>query len=370
MCCEGSHLPAVAPRFAEPNATISPTGIVSGTGMTRCLSGKGTPLASSRHAPQSAAEEIPAATATAGRKKRWRRQTLDGYLLASPAILGLLIFTAYPVIYTFYLSFTDYKFVDTPTWIGLANYREMLFHDDLFRKSLVQTLYYCAVSIPLTLIGSFFVAILLNQGVRGISIYRTIWYLPTLVPAAAAAALWRWILNRDFGIVNDLLYRLGLPTPGWLVEPQWTIPALAIVAFWTGLGGTMLIFLAGLQGVPTHLYEAAELDGANAWNRLRNITIPMMSPIIFFNLILGIIGSFQAFTTVYLIYTPTGGSGSAGPSNSALLYLVYLYRNAFQYFRVGYAAALSWALFLVIVILTLIMFRLQRRWVYYETEAR
>lgn len=301
--------------------------------------------------------------------KLWRRQALEGYLFAAPAILGLLIFTAYPIIYTFYLSFTEYNFVDAPAWIGLANYREMLLEDQLFRQSLLRTLYYCALSIPLTLIGSFFVAVLMNQSVRGISFFRTVWYLPALVPAAAAAALWRWILNRDFGLVNELLYRLGLPTPGWLVEPEWTIPTLTIVAFWTGLGGTMLIFLAGLQGVPTHLYEAAELDGASAWNRLWNITIPMMSPIIFFNLILGIIASFQAFTIVYLIYTPTG-SGSAGPSDSALLYLVYLYRNAFQYFRVGYAASLSWALFLIIVALTLLVFRLQRRWVYYETDLR
>jgi multiple sugar transport system permease protein len=312
------------------------------------------------------------AVAPSARRRGWgalrRRQALDGYLLAAPAILGLLIFTAYPVIYTFYLSFTEYTFVKTPTWIGLANYQDMV-GDELFRKSLLQTFYYCALSIPLTLIGSFLVAILLNQGVHGISFYRTIWYLPALVPAAAAAALWRWILNRDFGIVNELLYRLGLPTPGWLVEPEWTIPTLALVAFWTGLGSTMLIFLAGLQGVPTHLYEAAALDGASAWRRLWNVTIPMMSPIIFFNLVLGVIGSFQAFTTVYLIYTPTG-SGSAGPSDSGMLYLVYLYRNAFQYFRVGYAAALSWVLFMIIVLLTLFLFRMQRRWVYYESEAR
>jgi multiple sugar transport system permease protein len=303
------------------------------------------------------------------RGKLWRREALDGYLLAAPAILGLLIFTAYPVLYTFYLSFTEYNFVQDPKWIGLANYREMLLEDELFRKSLFSTIYFVSVSIPLTLIGSFVVALLLNQGVRGISVYRTIWYLPALVPAAAAAALWRWILNRDFGIVNELLYRLGLPTPGWLVEPEWTIPTLAVVSFWTGLGSTMLIFLAGLQGVPTHLYEAAALDGASAWRRLWNVTIPMMSPIIFFNLVLGIITSFQAFTTVYLMYTPTGG-GSAGPSDSALLYLVYLYRNAFQYFEVGYAAALSWVLFVIIVALTFAVFRLQRRWVYYESELR
>lgn len=299
----------------------------------------------------------------------WRRQAIDGYLFAAPAILGLLIFTAYPVIYTFYLSFTDYNFIKSPKWIGLANYREMVVDDHLFHESLIRTIYFSALSIPLTLGVSLIVAILLNQRIWGISFFRTIWYLPALVPAAAAAALWRWMLNSDFGLINNYLLDLGLPAPSWLSQPRYTIPSLAMISLWTGLGSTMLIFLAGLQGVPTHLYEAAEIDGASWWNRFRDITVPMMSPVIFFNLILGIIGSFQAFTVVYLLYTPTG-SGSAGPSDSGLLYLVYLYRNAFQYFRVGYAAALSWVLFLIIMILTFITFRTQNRWVYYETEAR
>jgi multiple sugar transport system permease protein len=298
----------------------------------------------------------------------WRRQAIDGYLFAAPAILGLLIFTAYPVIYTFYLSFTDYNIIKSPKWIGFANYREMIFEDHLFHESLIRTLYFSALSIPLTLGVSLIVAILLNQRIWGIAFFRTIWYLPALVPAAAAAALWRWLLNSDFGLINNYLLDLGLPAPAWLSQPKFTIPSLAMISLWTGLGSTMLIFLAGLQGVPTHLYEAAEIDGASWWNRLWDITIPMMSPVIFFNLILGIIGSFQAFTVVYLLYTPTG-RGSAGPSDSGLLYLVYLYRNAFQYFRVGYAAALSWVLFLIIMGLTFIMFRTQNRWVYYETEA-
>ncbi|MGH2530852.1 MAG: carbohydrate ABC transporter permease [Thermomicrobiales bacterium] len=297
------------------------------------------------------------------------RQALDGYLFAAPAILGLLIFTAYPIVYTFYLSFTEYNIVDPPDFVGLRNYRKLL-GEDLFQKALTLTIYYSALTIPLTLVVGFLVAILMNQKVRGIAFFRTIWYLPSLVPAAAAAALWRWVLNYDFGLLNNVLLDLGLPAPGWLIEPRWTIPLLASVSLWTGLGGVMLIFLAGLQGVPAHLYEAAQLDGANAWQRFRQVTIPMMSPVIFFNLILNIIGSFQAFTIVYLIYTPTGGSGSVGPSDSAMLYLVYLYRTGFQYFRVGDAAALSWMLFLVIVALTLVTFRFQRRWVYYEADVR
>jgi multiple sugar transport system permease protein len=281
-------------------------------------------------------------------------------------ILGLLIFTAYPIVFTFYLSFTEYKIVDAPTFIGLRNYVEM-FSDELFLKSLSATIYYSVLAIPLTLITGFMVAILMNQKVRGISIYRTIWYLPTLVPAAAAAALWRWILNRDFGLLNNLLDFFGIPGPGWLIEPGLTIPSLVMIGLWMGLGGTMLVFLAGLQGLPQQLYEAAEIDGAGTIGQFRHITVPMMSPIIFYNLVLGIIGSFQVFTIVYLIYTPTG-TGSSGPEDSALMYMVFLYRNAFQYFNVGYAAALSWLLFLVIVGLTLVMFRLQRRWVYYEAE--
>ncbi|WP_020575375.1 carbohydrate ABC transporter permease [Actinopolymorpha alba] len=291
---------------------------------------------------------------------------MHGYLFAAPVILGLLIFTAYPIIFTFYLSFTEYKIVDVPRFVGLRNYVAM-FSDELFLKSLSATIYYSVLAIPLTLATGFMVAILMNQKVRGIAVYRTIWYLPTLVPAAAAAALWRWILNRDFGLLNNLLGSLGLPTPGWLIEPGLTIPALVLVGLWMGLGGTMLVFLAGLQGLPQQLYEAAEIDGAGTFGQFRHITVPMMSPIIFYNLVLGIIGSFQVFTIVYLIYTPTG-TGSAGPEDSGLMYMVFLYRNAFQYFNVGYAAALSWLLFLVIVGLTAVMFRLQRRWVYYETE--
>ena len=295
------------------------------------------------------------------------REALDGYLFAGPAILGLLIFTAFPIAFTFYLSFTDYNMVKSPSFVGLANYKEMA-SDELFRSSLFITAYYTVLIIPVTLVVSFLVAILMNQKVRGIAFFRTIWYLPSLVPAAAGAALWRWILNRDFGLLNTLLDRLGLPAPGWLVEPNLTVPSLVMVGLWMGLGGTMLIFLAGLQGLPQEYYEAAEIDGAGTWRQFRHITVPMMSPIIFFSLVLGIITSFQVFTIVYLIYTPTG-QGSAGPEDSGMLFMVYLYRNAFQYFNVGYAAALSWLLFLVIVALTWLMFRLQHRWVYYEADA-
>jgi multiple sugar transport system permease protein len=296
------------------------------------------------------------------------REALDGYLFAAPSIVGFFLFVAGPMLASLYLSFTEYNIVKPPQFIGLANYIKIFTSDALFRQALVTTLYYSVVTIPLSLITALGVAILMNQPIRGIPVYRAVWYLPVLVPAAASGALWRWILNRDFGLVNNMLAAVGLPTPNWLVDPRLTVPLLVLITLW-GVGGTALVLLAGLQGVPSHLYEAAELDGANGWQQFRHVTLPMMSSIIFFNLILGIIGSFQVFTVVFLIYSPTG-QASAGPSNSALFYLVYLYRNAFQYFQMGYASALAWVLFLIIMVFTFLMFRFQDRWVYYETDRK
>lgn len=299
---------------------------------------------------------------------RGGQRAVDGYFFAAPAILGLVLFTAYPVLFTFYLSFTKYNLVSAPKFVGIDNFRNLA-SDHLFASSLLLTAYYSVLVIPLTLVISFLVAILMNQKVRGIAFFRTIWYLPSLVPAAAAGALWRWVLNRDFGLLNYALGALHLPKPGWLIEPGLTVPVLVMVGLWTGLGGSMLVFLAGLQGMPQELYDAASIDGAGMRRQFRHITVPLMSPIIFFSLVLGIITSFQVFTVVYLIYTPTG-TGSAGPQDSGLLYMVYLYRNAFQEFNVGYAAALSALLFLLILLLTFVMFRFQRRWVYYEADVR
>ncbi|MBI2942316.1 MAG: sugar ABC transporter permease [Chloroflexi bacterium] len=293
------------------------------------------------------------------------QQALSGYLFAAPAILGMLFFTAAPVAASFYLSFTNYDIVSPPAFTGLQNYVKLATTDTLFRHSLTVTLYYSALSIPLSLVTAFLVAMLMNQKVRGIVVYRVVWYLPALVPVAANAALWRWMLNRDFGLINFPLIALGFAPPGWLVESSLTVPALVMVHLW-GIGNSVLIYLAGLQGVPQHLYEAAEIDGSNWWHKFRHVTIPMMSAIIFFNLIMGIIGSFQVFTLAYVIFTPGGGTGTAGPENAALFYVFYLYRNAFQYFKMGYAAALAWVLFLIILALTILMFRFQNRWVYYE----
>ncbi|HEX9017167.1 MAG TPA: sugar ABC transporter permease [Chloroflexota bacterium] len=295
------------------------------------------------------------------------REAFDGWTMALPAILGLLIFTVGPIIASAFLSLTNYNIVKPPQWIGLDNYVQMFTNDPLFYTSLRQTAYYSFLAIPLSLVFAYLIALMMNQNVRGITVYRTLWYLPALVPAVANATLWRWVLNRDFGLMNYPLQIIASVSPGWLIEPLLTVPSLVLIHLW-GLGNSVLIFLAALQGVPQHLIEAAEIDGANWWHKFRHVTIPMTSSIIFFNLIMGIIGTFQVFTLVYVMFTPTGGTGSVGPENAGLMYVVLIYRHAFQYFRMGYASALAWVLFAIIVLLTLVMFRLSGRWVFYEAS--
>lgn len=299
-----------------------------------------------------------------------RKEALWGWFFVLPAVLGLILFQLGPVIASLYLSFTNYDIVSTPRWIGLANYERLFTEDRLYMKSLGITAYYSLLAIPSSLVVAYLVAMLMNMKVRGISIYRTLWYLPSLVPATVNGVLWLWLLNRDFGPVNYFLRLGGLPAPAWLSDPSWTVPSLALVHLW-GLGNSVLIFLAGLQGVPQHLYEAAEVDGATWWHKFWNVTIPMTSSIIFFNLVMGIIQSFQVFSLVYMLYTPPATeAGTAGPENAALVYVIYLYRNAFQNFRNGYASAMAWVLLLIIVALTLIVFRTQGRWVYYEASKK
>ena len=296
-------------------------------------------------------------------------EAVRGYLFISPAVLGFLIFQLGPVLFSLYLSFHKYDIVSAPKFTGLANFTKLLTDDSLYVQSVKVTVKYSLMAIPLSLIVAYGIALLLNQGVMGIGVYRTLWYLPSLVPSVASAALWGWLLNKEFGPINYPLKLLGLPAPGWLVDPDWVVPSLVLIHLW-GLGNTVLVFLAGLQGVPQHLYEAAEVDGATWWHKFWNVTIPMTSSIIFFNLIMGIISSFQVFSVVYILFRPGATSaGTAGPENSALFYVLYLYRNAFTYFKNGYACAMAWILFLAIVALTFIAFRTQRAWVYYEAEA-
>jgi multiple sugar transport system permease protein len=237
-----------------------------------------------------------------------------------------------------------------------------MFQDDVFWQALRVTFYYTVVSVPLFQALAFAVALLMNVNVRGITVFRTLYYLPSIVPVVANALLFAWIFNSDFGLLNAVLRAIGLPKVLWLQDPRWAMPALIVMSMW-GIGGAMLIYLAGLQGVPQQLYEAAELDGASIWHRFRHVTIPMMSSVIFFNLVLGLIGALQTFTQGYII---TNG----GPQNSTLFYALYLYRQAFTNFKMGYAAALAWVLFVIVLVLSTLVFRYIGRQVYYEDEGR
>jgi multiple sugar transport system permease protein len=290
-----------------------------------------------------------------------RREALTGYLFVLPAILGFLLWYIGPMIYTVWISFHEWDLLSPPEWIGLDNYRRM-WDDALFWKSLRVTAYYVLVSVPLIQIAAFAIAMLLNLRVRGQAIFRTIFYLPTIAPVVASSFLWLWMFNSEFGLVNDLLRTLGFKKVLWLQQPETAMPVLILLSVW-GFGTTMVVYIAGLQGVPQELYEAAALDGARFWHRLKDVTIPMMSPVILFNTVLGIVFAFQAFAQPLLI---TDG----GPQNSTLLYPLLLYRQAFDNFRMGYAAALAWVLFLIVLVITVIVFRTIGRRVYYEEEGR
>ena len=303
---------------------------------------------------------------SAGSKSRrsglMRKEAVAAYLFLTPCILGLLIFEAGPVIASAVLSLMNWDLLSPPKWVGLSNFREMLFGDKLIRLSMFNTVYYTFFGVPLQLVAALGAALLLNSRVRGIRLYRTAFYVPSVTPAVANAILWVLIFNPESGIANYVLSSLGLPTYRWLVDPPLAKPAFILMSLW-GIGPTMVIFLAGLQGIPEYLYEAASIDGAGALRNFRHITIPMLTPTIFFNLIIGVIGSFQVFTSAYIM---TGG----GPANATLFYMLYLYRNAFQYLRMGYASTLAWFLFLVIALLTAVQFGAGRRWVFYEGELR
>jgi multiple sugar transport system permease protein len=285
------------------------------------------------------------------------RRTITGYLFIMPFILGVLFWVVYPSLMSAWLTVHEWNLITDPKYVGLKNFDKM-FADKLFWKSLRVTTVYTFVSVPLGLIMAFLTALLMNTKIKGIALFRTIYYLPSIVPAVANAVLWAWILNTDFGLLNAALHYFGIAKVSWLQKPEWALPALILMSLW-GVGSSMIIFLAGLQGIDEVYYEAAKIDGAGRWAQMRHITIPMMSSVIFFNLVLGIIGSFQVFTAGYLI---TAG----GPQNSTLFYVLYLYRQGFTYLKMGYAAALSWVLFFVILIFTGIVFRTLGRRVYYQ----
>jgi multiple sugar transport system permease protein len=301
-----------------------------------------------------------APAAGAGFLNHRRREAIGGYLFIMPWIIGFLVFTLGPIVASLYLSFTHYEVVRAPVWAGLANY-ERLINDDLFWQSMKVTTIYVAVSVPLGLVLSFLVALLMNQNVKGVGFWRTIFYLPNLVPLVASTMLWLWIFNPRIGLLNGALERFGIAGPNWLGSQQWALPSLIIMNLW-GVGGATLIYLAGLQGIPSDLYDAVSVDGGGAWAKLKTITIPQMTPVIFYNLVLGMIAGFQVFAQPLIM---TGG----GPRYATLFVVLYLYQNAFANFRMGYASAIAWALFVVILALTILVFRFSA-WVYYEGDTR
>ena len=306
-------------------------------------------------APATTSSTVKGRSRLADREARW------GWFFIAPWIVGFLLFTAFPVATSLFLSFTQYELITAPNWVGANNYVDLFSADRLFILSLYNTAYYVLFSVPLSIILAFVLSMLLNVKLHGMNFYRTVFYLPAVTSGVAVSLLWMWLFNPQFGLINFLLRSLGLPAPAWLVDPAWSKPAFIMMSLW-GVGGTVVIFLAGLQGVPRSLYEAAQIDGANTWQCFWNITVPMMTPVIFFNLVMGMIGSFQVFTQAYVM---TNG----GPQDSTLFYMLYLFRQAFKLLRMGYAAAMAWILFIIILVLTLIQFRLADRWVYYEGDV-
>jgi multiple sugar transport system permease protein len=291
-----------------------------------------------------------------------RREALDAYLFLLPWLIGITVFIAYPALASLYLSFTNYPILSGPVWIGLGNYEELFFKDRLFWKSLQVTATYSLVAVPSGVLVGYAIALFLNQKVRGLSVWRTMYFVPSIVPAIAASYLWAWVFNAEWGVINGLLRLIGLRGPNWFNSEEWVLPAFIIMHLW-GAGGGLVLYLAALQGVPTTLYEAAIIDGASPWQRLVNVTLPMTSPVILFSFLTGIIGSFQVFTGGYII---TNG----GPNNASLFYILYLFRNGWEFFKMGYAAALAWMLLLIILALTAATLYVSRRMVYYEFDGR
>jgi multiple sugar transport system permease protein len=287
-----------------------------------------------------------------------RREALTFYLLISPWLLGLLLFVLGPMAASLVISFTRWDLLSPAKFVGLQNYEKMFTRDPLFWQSLKVTAVYTLVYVPVELAGGLVLALLMNQRLRLGSAYRTIYYLPSVLPGVAFVVLWMWLLHPDMGLINSLLSRVGIEGPRWLADPDWALPALLMMSLW-GLGRAMVIYLASLQGIPKQLYEAAAIDGAGAWHSFWKITLPMLTPTIFFNLVLSVISTFQTFTSAFV-------ATDGGPLDSTLFYVLYLFRQAFQFFNMGYASALAWILFLIILVLTLLIVRSSDRWVYYE----
>jgi multiple sugar transport system permease protein len=298
-----------------------------------------------------------------GRSQQTKLEERRFYLFLTPWIIGFIVFGAGPLIGSIILSLTNYSLLSAPKFVGLQNYARLI-ADPLFYKTMINTIYFGGASVALSVVFTLVIAILLNQQVKGLWFFRMVFYLPSVVAGIATALLWKNILDPDFGMINLILGWVGIQGPAWLQDPAWAIPGLVLMSVW-GAGNTIVIYLAGLQSIPPTMYEAATIDGAGWWARFMHVTIPMMSPVIFFNIITGLIGSLQAYVLI-LVMTQNAGSGAGGPENSTLVIGLYIYKQAFQYLDFGYAAALSWALFVFIMIITLIQFVLGKRWVFYD----
>lgn len=288
------------------------------------------------------------------------RNTINGLLFASPWLLGLLMFWIYPTLASGYYSFTKFNAVQSPQWVGTENYVQLFTNDSNFWSAVYNTFYFAGLSIPLAIIFAFALATLLNAKIKFQVVYRTIYFLPTLVPEVALALVWVYLFTPGTGLINIPFDWLGIRGPCWLACEAWARPTMILLALWV-IGNQVVLYLAGLQDVPQDLYDAANVDGANYYHKFRHVTLPMMTPVIFFHLVTSVIGALQFFAVPYIM---TGGTGF--PANSTLFYSIYLYKNAFQYFQMGYASAMAWLLFVVTLVITLVIFRTSRLWVFYS----
>ncbi len=290
-----------------------------------------------------------------------RQETIAGYLFLLPNILGFLVFSSIPVVATFTISLLDWDLIRAPRFVGIDNYVKLLTDDAVFRKVLFNTAYYVVGTVPAGIVLSLLLALAMNANVRGIAIFRVIFFIPVISASVAVAVMWRWLYNTDYGLINLMLTSIGLKAVPWLASTTWAMPAVILMAIWKSLGYNMVIFLAGLQSIPVHLHEAAAIDGANGFQRFRHITLPLLAPTTFFVLVISMIGSFQVFDLAFVL---TKG----GPGDATNTMVMYIYNQAFQFFHMGYAAAIAWVLFGIIFVITLLQHQLQKRWVHYEHD--
>lgn len=291
-----------------------------------------------------------------------RSQSFWGWIFIMPLTLGLIIWVAFPLGISLVASTWQWDMISAPRFVGIGNFVRMFTTDPLFPQSVVVTLKFTLMNVPLQLIIALGLALLLTSRIRGIGVYRTLFYIPSLIPVVVSSAMWLWIFDQDFGLLNIILERLGLPPQGWIFSSEQVIPSLVLMNLWT-VGNVVVIFLAGLQGIPRQLREAVSIDGGNVWHEFRHVILPFMSPVIFYNLVIGLINSLQIFTQPYIM---THG----GPSNGSLTYLLDIYQQAFQFGKMGYASAMAWVFIVVTILLSAVLFKTSGRWVYYEGGER